>query len=629
VVSVPLSEGTGAAVKVVGSTTALETKGELDWKAGGKFGKAPAFKAGVSVTVGDVADFDLKKPFSYGAWVKAGKFGVDGAILSRMDAKQNFRGYDLFQADRAFAVHLIDKWSENALKLTTGNVVKPGSWQHVFVTCDGSGKEAGVKIYVDGKEEKLKAATNTLKGDAVIRSSAPLVIGQRSSGAPFEGGSVQDVRVYARRLSLDEVKALFGFPPLLTALAAEPAKRTPAQTDALFQHFLTQDDKEYKASSAKLAAMEAETEAIKTRSVITHVQKEVPDKMPMANVMIRGQYNKLGEEVDARPPGALHALPEGAPKNRLGLAQWLVDKNNPLTPRVTVNRFWQEIFGQGLVRTSEDFGIMGMKPSNAELLDWLAADFRDSGGDVRRFFKMLFTSAAYRQSAVVTPLKLEKDRDNVLLSRGPRFRMDAEMVRDYALSVSGLLSSRLYGPSVRPYQPEGIWEVVGLPGGNTRNYTQDKGESLYRRSMYTFWKRMAPPATMDVFNAPSREVSCVRRERTNTPLQALATLNDTQFVEAARRLAENALIAAGSEDVKVVENIIQRALGRAPTQKERDILVKSSKDFLAHYTAHPEDASQLLAVGESKPLAAVAPPSLAAWTMVCNEVLNLDEVLNK
>jgi hypothetical protein len=229
----------------------------------------------------------------------------------------------------------------------------------------------------------------------------------------------------------------------------------------------------------------------------------------------------------------------------------------------------------------------------------------------------------------VSPLKLEKDRENAYLSRGPRFRMDAEMVRDYALTVSDLLSQKMYGPAVKPYQPENIWEVVGLPGGNTRNYTQDKGESLYRRSLYTFWKRMAPPASMDVFNAPSREVSCVRRERTNTPLQALATLNDTQYVEAARRLAESALAASGNEEVKTTEFIMQRALGRLPTAKEKEVLLKSSKDFAAHYTANPADANALLAVGESKPAVQAAPASLAAWTMVCNQVLNLDEVLNK
>jgi hypothetical protein len=395
------------------------------------------------------------------------------------------------------------------------------------------------------------------------------------------------------------------------------------------EHYLNALDAPYQKADKQLLALEGERDAIKARSPITHIQEEVKGKMPMANVLMRGQYNKLGEEVEAVPPAVLHPLPDGAHKNRLGLAQWLVDSRNPLTPRVTVNRFWQEVFGQGIVQTSEDFGIMGSAPSNVELLDWLAADFRDSGGDVRRLFKLFFTSAAYRQSAAVTPEKLERDRDNSLLSRGPRFRMDAEMVRDYALTTSGLLAAKMYGPSTRPYQPENIWDVVGLPNGDTRKYVQDTGESLYRRALYTFVKRMAPPPSMDIFNAPSREVSCVRRERTNTPLQALVTMNDPQFVEAARRLAEAALLEAGEDRNKAVDFIIRRALSRPVTDKERILLLASNDAFLAHYKQKPEEATALLAVGESKATGAVPPPALAAWTMVCNEVLNLDEALNK
>ena len=629
VVRAPLNEGASTPGKFFGKTEGqVQPKGNLEWVAGGKFGSAPTIKPGVAIGLGDVGDFSLKQPFSYGAWVKVAKAGLRGAVLARMDAKANSRGYDLFVEDRAFAVHIVDKWSESAWKFMTSNTVKPGTWQHVFVTYDGSGKPSGLKVFVDGKEEKLKNPVNTLKPDGVINAQTDLVVGQRSEGSAFEG-AVQDVRVYAQNLTTREVKSLATLPNLLTALTAEASKRSADQQKALLDHYLITHDQPFQDLDKKIAALEAERETIKARSPVTHIQQEVKDKMPVANVMLRGQYNKLGDQVEAVPPAALHPMPEGAPKNRLGLAQWLVDKRNPLTPRVTVNRFWQEVFGQGIVRTAEDFGLMGIEPSNVELLDWLASDFRDSEGDVRRLFKLMLTSATYRQSAAVTPLKLEKDPDNALLSRGPRFRMDAEMVRDYALAVSDSISSKMYGPSVRPYQPEGIWDVVGLPSGDTRNYVQDKGESLYRRTLYNFWKRMAPPPNMEVFNAPSREVSCVRRERTNTPLQALVTLNDPQFVEAARRLAEGALLVSGKEDAKALEFIIQRTLGRAPTEREKDILLRSSKDFLAHYTAKPEDAKALLAVGEARPSGAIAPGVLAAWTMVCNQVLNLDETLNK
>jgi hypothetical protein len=349
----------------------------------------------------------------------------------------------------------------------------------------------------------------------------------------------------------------------------------------------------------------------------------------MANILMRGQYDKKGDSVPAAVPAALNPLPPGAPGNRLGLAQWTVDANNPLTSRVTVNRFWQEIFGQGLVKTSEDFGIMGDAPSHPELLDWLAVEFRETGWDVKRLMRLFVTSATYRQLAQATPEKLEKDRDNRLLSRGPRFRMDAEMLRDYALTASGTLSPKLGGPSVRPYQPENIWEIVGLPGGDTRNYVQDKGEALYRRTLYTFWKRMAPPPNMEVFNAPSREVSCVRRERTNTPLQALVTMNDPQFIEAARNLAQLAMKQGAGDDARTLDLIARRVLSRALDEREQAIVQDSLKELRANYTAKPEDAKALLAVGETKADDKLDAASLAAWTMLCNQMLNLDEVLNK
>jgi hypothetical protein len=248
---------------------------------------------------------------------------------------------------------------------------------------------------------------------------------------------------------------------------------------------------------------------------------------------------------------------------------------------------------------------------------------------VKRLFKLFVTAATYRQSAITTPEKIEKDRDNRLLSRGPRFRMDAEMLRDYVLAVSNTLSPKLGGPSVRPYQPENIWEIVGLPGGDTRNYVQDKGEALYRRTLYTFWKRMAPPPNMEVFNAPSREVSCVRRERTNTPLQALVTMNDPQFVEAARNLAQRAMKEGGGDDAKSVDYLARRVLSRPLSEKEQKIVQASLNDLRANYSAKADDAKALIVIGESKPDDKLDPASLAAWTMLCNQLLNLDEVLNK
>jgi hypothetical protein len=277
------------------------------------------------------------------------------------------------------------------------------------------------------------------------------------------------------------------------------------------------------------------------------------------------------------------------------------------------------------VKTAGDFGVAGEPPSHPELLDWLAVEFRESGWDVKHMYKLMVMSATYRQSAVTSPEKLEKDPQNRLLARGPRFRMDAEMLRDTLLASSGLLVEKIGGPSVRPYQPPGIWDVVGMPEGTTRNYVQDHGDNLYRRSVYTFWKRQAAPASLEIFNAPSRETCTVRRDRTDTPLQALVTLNDPQFVEAARHLAQESLESKADR----LNFMAERLLARPLTAKERKIVKLSADDLLTHYQAAPKAAEELLAVGESKPDAKLEAPTLAAYTMVANELMNLDETLNK
>ena len=302
----------------------------------------------------------------------------------------------------------------------------------------------------------------------------------------------------------------------------------------LIKHWLVRDAPA-NAVRVRLANLQQEEAPLKKRGTMAHVMHESTEPA-MAFLLYRGEYDKRRESVKPDTPNMLPPMPADLPRNRLGLAQWLVRPENPLTARVTVNRFWQEVFGTGLVRTTGDLGISGELPSHPELLDWLAIEFRESGWDVKHLFRLMVQSATYRQAATVTPEKREKDPQNRLLSRGPRFRMDGEMIRDAALFASGLLSGELGGPSVKPYQPEGVWEAVAMPESNTHFYRPDHGERLYRRSLYTFWKRAAPPASFEIFNAPSREVCTVRRERTNTPLQALVTLNDPQFVEAARSI---------------------------------------------------------------------------------------------
>jgi hypothetical protein len=389
-----------------------------------------------------------------------------------------------------------------------------------------------------------------------------------------------------------------------------------------------EQDKAYQELAARVKALEEEQAAAKARGTAAYVMQE-RNEPARAFLLFRGEYDKRREQLTAGTPALLPPMPADLPKNRLGLARWLLLPEQPLTTRVAVNRFWQEVFGAGLVRTSEDFGVNGELPSHPELLDWLAIEFRASGWDVKRLFRLLVGSAAYRQAAVATPEKLEKDPQNRLLSRGPRFRMDAEMIRDYALAVSGLLVPKVGGPSVKPYQPDGVWEAVAMMESNTRYYKRDQGENLYRRSMYTLWKRAAPPASMDIFNAPSRETCTVRRERTNTPLQALVTLNDPQFVEAARHLAQAALKEGGAGTPGRLDFAARRLLARSLRPEESASAGATLDKLLAHYRAHPEQAKDLLAVGDSKADPALDAATLAGWTMLMNELLNLDEVLNK
>lgn len=629
-VSLPLNKGSGNDVAVIGNASDLAVKatGELDWSVAGRFGSAIQLKPGSTVNAGAAGDFARDQPFSHSEWIRTSKLDQYSSPVARLDEMNKHRGWDLFFGNGQLAVHIIQSWPDNTVKVTTNaSVIKKDTWHHVAVTSDGSGKPEGIAIYVDGKKQPTVTNTNNLKPDADIRTETPLRIGQRSTASVFDG-SVQDFHLFDRLLTKDEIDSLRQMELLARTLETPSDQRTDAQTAELFDYYLTKHDAEFPQLAAAVESLQSERAAIDARSPVTHVQVERKDNPAIANILMRGQYDNIGEEVAAAPPAALHPFASDAPRNRLGLAQWVVDPANPLTARVTVNRFWQELFGQGIVATPEDFGIMGAPPSHPQLLDWLATDFVESGWDVKRFFKQILMSATYRQAAVTTGVKLRKDRDNALLSRGPRFRMDAEMVRDYALTVSGLRSKIMFGPGVRPYQPSNIWNMVGLPGGDTREYRQDSGEKLYRRSLYTFWKRMAPPPSLEAFGAPNREVCTVRRERTNTPLQALVTLNDPQFVEAARKLAERS-IKAGKNERSIANAIAQRVLSRAFSDRELDVVLASHQGYAEHYASHLEDADALIKVGESAADNSLDPQAVAAWTMVCNQIMNLDEALNK
>jgi hypothetical protein len=408
----------------------------------------------------------------------------------------------------------------------------------------------------------------------------------------------------------------------------------PADVARLKRHWLTQvwvnPPEKIVAATTDYDALQKIRDGIDDLIPRSLVFNDLP-KMRDSFVMLRGAYDKPGEKVARGTPAFLPPLevPEGQTPTRLDLATWLVSKEHPLTARVAANRLWQQFFGTGLVKTHEDFGLQGEPPSHPELLDWLAAEYRESGWDTRKILRLIVTSDAFRRSGAVQPQQLARDPENRLLARGPRIRLEAEQIRDQALFVSGLLVPTMGGRGVKPYQPDNIWEPVGFAGSNTRTYYRDAGDSLYRRSLYTFLKRTAPPPFMSNFDAPNREQFCARRERSNTPLQALQLMNDVQHVEAARAIAARALAASAADDVGRIDWLFRAVLARRPEPAEREVVAAALVANRERYAADPAAAAKAIAHGDSPVPGHVPPVELAAWTLLANTILNLDETLTR
>ena len=415
-----------------------------------------------------------------------------------------------------------------------------------------------------------------------------------------------------------------------TTLETPAAKRQPALTQKLTAFFRSEVDSPLKKADTTLATARKRLSDFETTVPSTMVMKELPAARP-AHILIRGEYAKPGDLVTAATPAVLPPLPAGAPRNRLTLARWLVSPDHPLTARVWVNRQWERLFGKGLVKSSENLGVQSDPPSHPELLDWLATEFTSNGWDMKALIKTLVMSATYRQSSHLTGLPkdiLLSDPENRLLARGPRMRLPAETIRDQALLITGLLKTDIGGPSVRPYMPEGVWDETSRYG-DLRGYKHDAANGLYRRTLYTIWKRTAAPPTMLLFDSPSRETCTVKRSRTNTPLQALALLNEVTYVEAARHLAQRMILEAGPTPKQRITWAFQRVTCRAPSTDELKVLTAGLTRHQQRYQSAPEDAAKLIHTGESKPNPTIPPAELAAYTVTANVLLNLDELVNK
>jgi len=589
----------------------------------GKSGQALKLDGKDFVEVGEFANFERNQGFSYGGWIKHN--GLNGAtLISKMDNTSYHRGWDLyFEGDKA-VVHIINDWPGDALKVTTNAKVPRNKWVHVFATYDGSSRADGIKIYFDGKNQPYKVNNKTLT--KTIKSKATLNIGRRYTSAPFKG-EIDEVMIFDRTLNPLEVVALYGKLPVENILKVEAKKRNKKQKGELHKFYLEYFSEGYKEVNKKLQAFKGQKKKIDDEAPTTLVMEE--RKTPRgAYVLDRGQYDQRREKVEPTTPAFLPAFPKDAPKNRLGFAKWLLLKDHPLTSRVTINRVWQQLFGTGIVKTAEDFGSQGEWPSHPMLLDHLAYKFMHEGWDMKKMIKYMVMSDSYKQDSTVSAKALKVDPYNRLISRGPRFRLDAEMLRDNALAVSGLLINKIGGQPVKPYQPDGVWKSVAYVGSNTRIFKRDKGEKLYRRTMYTFIKRTAPPPMMAAFDAPNRESCTVRRERTNTPLQALQLMNDVQYIEAARVLATN-VIKKDKDDKKRIENLFRLLTARQPNSKELSIIQTSLENMKKEYSAQAKNAEELISLGEAATDTSIDKIELAAWTMLANQLLNLDEVITK
>lgn len=623
-----LSDGETNTLKfqVEGEARVMTIETNLATQRGVIAAKAYTVGKNIAPTFEDVGDFERTNAFSYAAWVRI-TGDNSGALFSRMSDKDTaHRGWDLWLEGGKPAIHIIHSWPDDELKVIGKKQLPKDKWTHVAVTYDGTSKAKGVKIYVNGELQGVDKDKDTLK--QTVRTESPFKIGERDGGSRVDNAGIQDLRIFGRVLKSEEVRDVAGIPRLKWIASKPVEQRAQEEKDEVYPFWLRAEDSTYLALADARDKLKEEFDGIKQRGSVAHVMNE-RESPAEAYLLFRGEYDQRRDKLAPETPKVFPPMPADLPRNRVGFAQWLMRPENPLTSRVTVNRYWQELFGTGIVRTAGDFGVAGEMPTHPELLDWLAVEFRENNWDVKKFFKLLVTSATYRQSAVNTAEKISRDPQNRLLAHGPRFRMDAEMVRDTALAASGLLVPKIGGPSVRPYQPDGVWEAVAMPESDTKSYKRDTGDKLYRRSLYTFWKRAAPPASMDILNAPNRETCAVRRERTSTPLQALVTLNDPQFVEAARNLAERTLKDGGAQDTSRIDFMAERLIARSLSASEKRIVVSGLKDLLAHYQSSPKDAEALVAVGESKADATLDRPTLAAYTMVANQLMNLDEVLNK
>jgi len=591
----------------------------------GKQGTAVSIDNGKHLTSKQLGKLQSDRPFSISLWVNVPSLG-SMAILSRMDEAMNFRGYDMLLVNGKIEVHLVDTWPSNAIKISSQQTIAPNQWHHLTLTYDGSKKAAGANLYIDGKPVKFDIPNNNLTGS--LETDKPFHLGLREKSLPFTG-SIDELRIFDGVLSAVDIESLAQVQvpePKLTWVRNPLGELSEDQRNLAKSWTREKIDPEHGQLQSQVVELEKKIASVDQAAPAVMVMREMnPPRETF--ILKRGQYDQPTTKVEPGIPESLRVDGIDQPINRLQLAKWLTHPKNPLTARVAVNRLWEQCFGVGIVRTSEDFGGSGEYPSNPELLDMLAMEFIESQWDVRAMLKQIVLSKTYRQASRMTPELKLKDPENRYFARGPRHRLSAETIRDNALAISGLLVRKVGGPSVKPYQPAGLWEDVTVE--RRGKYVADTGEGLFRRGMYTFWKRTCPPPAMVSFDAPNREVCVARRSRTNTPLQALVLLNDPTYIEAARVFASDVLKSGGNDQLARLNYAYRKALARDIRPEEvpamQELLELARSDFA-------EDANRIdayLSVGTVGISGETPKLELAVWTVACSAILNLDETITK
>jgi hypothetical protein len=588
----------------------------------GKIGKALKFSGDNSLICRNAGAFNRNSAFSFALWLNPAERQERAVIFhrSRSWTDSGSRGYEMLLEDGKPSFSLIHFWPGNALKVEAKQALPTNEWSHLTVTYDGSSHASGLHLFLNGKLMDVDVIRDNLFKDILHReqwgdadiNEVQLTLAGRFRDSGFKNGLMDEFQVFDQCLTACQVQMLAG------VNSGAPDRR------AMFDYYLADVDGPYATALGDLRKLREEENLLIDDVPEIMVMKEMEQRRPTF-VLKRGAYDARGAAVQPDTPEKIFPFAKELPRNRLGLAKWVVDPQNPLTARVAVNRIWRLHFGRGLVETEEDFGTQGKLPTYPELLDWLARTFMDNGWNVKALHKLIVSSATYQQASVASPDLVAKDPDNRLLARGPKHRLRAEEIRDNALEVSGLLSSRIGGPSVKPYQPEGLWEEAGTG----KHYVQDKGEGLYRRSLYTFWRRTSPPPSMLAFDAPSREVCTARRETTTTPLQALVLLDDKQFVEAARVLAEQLVHQCGSDIKDRIVKGFRLATSREPKPQELEILLRLYQEQAKAFASDPAAAEKYLKTGDHPPDSSLSPQEVAATTVLASALMNLDEFVTE